>query len=290
MPEPPVQAVEPPVVPVVEPPKPTSYISEDGTFTEGWREKYVPEEIRGEKVFDRVTTIQGAFKSLASAEKMVGLDKVAVPNEASSDEVHDAFHRAGGRPDTAADYNYVKPEDFPEELWDNEFATQVQEILFKGGASKQLAEKLFNLNLETVLNATKARTEADERDFKDAESALYRDWGNAYEQNKHLGNVAIEKGSNGDAEFKERIVQKFGNDPDFIRYSSNLGSKFAEHGIPIPGVPTPGDLQKQISEESAKKSYGADYVKHGFTKEQHRSQVELVSRLYREKAESTKTG
>lgn len=269
--------------------EPVALVDSEGNLRENWRET-LPEDIRSEKVFDRVSNFEGVMKSLASAERMVGKDKVVIPNEASTEEELDTFHRAGGRPDTSKDYNFVKPEDFPEELWDEEFATQVQEILFKGGASKQLADALFTHNLSTILTATKAQTEADERDFKDAEGSLHRDWGNAYEQNKHLGNVAIEKGSNGDAEFKERIVQKFGNDPDFIRYSSNLGSKFAEHGIPIPGVPTPSDLQKQIDDESAKKSYGADYVKHGFTKEQHRNQVELISRLYREKTESTKTG
>lgn len=288
MPEPPVQAVEPPVAPVAEPTT-SPLVNATGELRDGWRDT-LPEEIRSEKVFDRVSNFEGIMKSLASAEKMVGLDKVAVPNEASSDEVRDAFHRAGGRPDTVADYNFVKPEDFPEELWSSEFAAQVQEILFKGGASKQLAETLLKFNLATTLAAVKAQADADEQDYKDAEAALYKDWGNAYEQKKHFANKAVEKGTAGNEEFKERIGKKFGNDPDFIKFASNLGSVISEHGIPIPGIPTPGDLKKQIGEEMAKTSYGVNYAKEGFTKEQHKAQVELVARLHRDLAANTKTG
>ena len=164
--------------------EPVSLADANGVLREGWRET-LEEDLREESYLKEVKDVQSMAKSVVSARKMVGKDKIAIPNEASSEDELDAFHRAGGRPDTAKDYNYVKPEDFPEENWNEEFATQVQEILFKGGASKQLADALFALNLSTVLNAVKAQAEANERDFKDTEGSLHRDWGNAYEQNKH---------------------------------------------------------------------------------------------------------
>ena len=40
---------------------PTSYIDGEGNFTEGWQEKYVPEDIRSDAVIGRVKSIQGVF-------------------------------------------------------------------------------------------------------------------------------------------------------------------------------------------------------------------------------------
>ena len=59
--------------------------------------------------------------------------------------------------------------------------------------------------------------------------------------------MAIEEGTLGNAEFKERITGKFGNDPDFVRYSANLGKKFAEGKPPsYTAIPTSSDLKDQI--------------------------------------------
>jgi hypothetical protein len=38
-----------------------SFINEDGTFKEGWRD-YVPEEYRNDKVFDRAVSVEGVFE------------------------------------------------------------------------------------------------------------------------------------------------------------------------------------------------------------------------------------
>ena len=69
-------------------------------------------------------------------------------------------------------------------------------------------------------------------------------------QKEHLANAMVEKGTKGDAEFKERLLQKFGNDPDFIEYNANIGGEFAESGS-IPKVnhaPTPTDIDAKIKE------------------------------------------
>jgi maltose-binding protein MalE len=59
----------------------------------------------------------------------------------------------------------------------------------------------------------------------------------------------VEKGIES-PEHKERLLAKFGNDPDFIRFASKVGSQFVESGavIPVTVAPTPGDIQTKIDD------------------------------------------
>lgn len=269
--------------------QPTPLVNADGELREGWRET-LPEDIRGEKVFDRVSNFEGIVKSLASAEKMVGRDKIPIPNEASSEVEWDAYYVAGGRPETAADYGLSRPEELPEENWSPELATAAQELFHKIGLSKKQAAALFEFNNNNVITQLAKNAQGAELEATTLKDGLYADWGNALEQKKHFGNVAIEQGKDSD-EHKVRVVEKFGNDPDFIRLMGNLGGKFAEAGsIKVEGIPTPADIQATIDNEIANPAYGTDYAKHGFTKAQHQAQVKKVSQLFQEKTKHTKTG
>ena len=264
-------ATETPAVPLV---------NADGTLREGWRDT-LPEDIRGNKALGRVENFEGAMRSIASAERMIGADKVAVLTEASTDAERDAFYKAGGRPETADDYAFTRPEEFPEEYYSQEYADGIQEILFRRGGSKALADELFQFNNTFTLKRIATNAQDDTLAKQTLTDGLVADWGNAFEQKKHLGNKAIEEGTGGNVEFKARLTEKFGNDPDFVRFAANLGSKFSEAGSPdIPLIPTTGDIQSQIDDAMAHKSHGADYKAHGFTKAQHETQVQKVTQLY----------
>jgi len=269
---------------------PVALVDAEGVLRDGWRDT-LPEDIRGDKVFDRVSNFEGIMKTLSSAERAFGKDKIPVPNEASSEVEWDAYYAAGGRPETAADYNLAKPEGLPDENWNQELATAAQELFHKIGISKKQAEALFAFNNNNVITQLTKNAQDAELAATALKDGLYAEWGNAYEQKKHDGNVAIEKGTEGNEEFKQRLVQKFGNDPDFIRFAAAHGKNYRESGaITAESIPTPTDIQATIDKEMAEPSYGLDYAKHGFTKAQHKIQVEKVAALYREKTKHAKTG
>lgn len=265
-------------------------VNAEGELRENWRES-LPEDIRGDKVFERVSNFEGIMKTLSSSERAYGKDKIAIPNEASSEAEWDSFYTAGGRPKAATEYDLSRPEELPEEHYNQELATAAQELFHKIGLSQSQADALFEFNNNNVMSQLTKNSQDAEAMTAELTNGLYADWGNAYEQKKHLGNVAVERGTDGNEEFKERIAQKFGNDPDFIRFAANLGGKFAEAGsVNVEMIPTPGDIQTQIDEAMSHKSHGADYVKHGFTRTQHDAQVEKVRLLFVEKTKHIKTG
>ena len=263
---------------------PTMFNAEGG-FTENWTQSLTDTALHDNPTLKSTKSVESLANQLVNAQKITGMDKdrmLVAPNEASSEEEWAAFHKAGGRPETADDYAFAKPEELSEEYYSPEQAKAAQELMHQLGLSKKQADSLFAFNNNFVIAELAKKTQDAELEATKLQDGLYADWGNAFEQKKHLGNKAIEEGTAGNVEFKTRLTEKFGNDPDFIRFTANLGGKFSEGGSPnIPLIPTTGDIQNQIDEAMAHKSHGADYKAHGFTKAQHESQVEKVSQLYK---------
>jgi len=228
----------------------TQYFGTDGALNEGWTST-LPEDIRDEKSLTSFKTIQDLAKSNVMTKKMVGKNTMVVPSETSTESEWEEYHKAGGRPDTSADYGLAAPKDFPPEFADEIFPAdriaKWQERFFKGGISKKAADNILLEFGNDMLADIQSAQQAQETQNAELLGALSTEWGAAMEQNKHLGNIAVEEGTLGDIDFKTRLTEKFGNDPDFIRYSFNLGNKFSEGKSPnLTNVPTPADHQDAI--------------------------------------------
>ena len=259
----------------------------EGNLRDGWTET-LDESIRGEKCLASVKTVGGAIKSLVNAQRMVGRDKIVRPNEASSEDEWNEYYNAGGRPENALEYGWAKPEDLPDEHWKEDEMKEIMEHYHKIGLSKKQAQEIFDYNMGKTVAMVKDKATQDELAVNKLKDGLAADWGQAYEQKKHLGNVALEKASDGNPEMKERLVEKYGNDPDLIRAFSNIGSQFAEHGVvESTNIPTPSDIQSQIDGLMKKPVYGTEYAKHGFSKREHDEALRQVNQLFEQKGKFT---
>ena len=252
--EPAVEPVTPAVESVVIPPAEAQFFGTDGVLNEGWQGT-LDESLREEKGLLSFKTVGDLAKSFVMTKKMVGANVIAVPTDISTEAEWQEYHKAGGRPETVADYGLKMPEAFPEEYYSQELADSTQELLFKFGGSKKLADALFELNNNHVLSQLKLQAQAKETAKAELKSGLATDWGAAFEQKKHLGDIAMNEAASSmvggqlivNEEFKARLVAKAGNDPDIIRAFANLGEKFAEGKPPgFAAIPTPSDLQDQI--------------------------------------------
>ncbi len=248
--------IEPPVVPPVEPPV---YFGTDGSLSDGWQGT-LDESLREEKSLKGFKNVNDIAKSFVMTKSMVGKDTIAIPTEASSEVEIEAFHRAGGRPDTKEDFNLKAPDGFPEEVMEKVFPKAKlevwQERFFKAGINKKAADQFIADFAQDMLVDLQSMKQDEEHQMSELKTGLSVEYGAAYDQKKHIGNMAIEEGTKGDLEFKTRLTDKFGNDPDFIRYSINLGEKFTEGKPPnFTNVPTPADYQTQIDEIMANPLY-----------------------------------
>lgn len=265
--EPVTPAVEPVVEPVVTPIIPTEFFGTDGVLNEGWQGT-LAEDIREEKSLLSFKSVGDLAKSFVNTKKMVGANVIPVPGDLTSESEWEEFHKAGGRPDTVADYNLKAPEGFPEATLEQVFPKARleawQERFFKGGVSKKAADLFIAEFANDMAADLQVMNQAQESEMAELTSGLATEWGAAFEQKKHLGNIAMDEAAssmvNGklvvNEEFKARLVQKAGNDPDIIRAFANLGEKFAEGKPPgFTAVPTPSDYQDQIDKLMADPLY-----------------------------------
>lgn len=244
----------------------TVYFGKDGSLAEGWQGT-LDESLREEKSLLTFKTVGDLAKSFVNTKSMVGKNTMEIPTDASSEVVWDAYHKAGGKPDTVADYNLKAPDGFPEEVVEKVFPKAKleawQERFFKAGVSKKSADQFIADFAQDVIVDLQSAKQVEEQQMSKLKTNLSVEYGAAMEQKKHLGNVAIEEGTLADIEFKERLLNiklvdgsLLANHPDFVRYSINLGSKFAEGKPPnFSNIPTPADYQTQIDEITANPLY-----------------------------------
>lgn len=228
------------------------YFGKDGTLEKGWQST-LPEGYKDEKSLLTVNDTKVLAKMFVDTKRMVGKNTIAVPTDASTEGEWDEYHKAGGRPETVEDYNLKAPDDIDVEISDmifpKERMAKWQERFFKGGISKKAAEQFIADFAADMMADLQNKQQLEKQQMDELVSGLNTEWGDAYKQKEHLGNMAIEEGTLGNLEFKQRLTDKFGNDPDFVRFASNLGGKFAEGRPPdFTNVPTPADYQTQINE------------------------------------------
>ena len=245
-------AVDAPVAdaPVIAPE--TNYFGRDGVLSEGWQST-LPEGYRDEPSLKTVRDAKVLAKMFVDTKRMVGKDTIAIPNDTSPKDEWSEYYRHGGRPDTVEDYGLAVPEGFPPEFAETVFPADKiakwQQRFFDGGVSKKAASQFIAEFANDALADIKTAKQAEEAQLGELTSGLSTDWGAAYDQKIHLGNIAIEEGTMGSQEFKDRVVAKVQKDPDLTRLLANLGSKFAEgKSANFANIPTPSDLQTQIDE------------------------------------------
>lgn len=291
--------VDPVVEPVVEPTEPVApvltgtptpvepvpvadipIVDSKGVFSEKWIDS-LNEDSEAAPMLAVFTDVQGLAKSYIRTKRLVGKDKIATPNEKSTDADWEAWHIAGGRPKTAEDYNFTRPETLPEELYNQDFATEAQKLFFQLGLSEKQSQGIFQFHNDATLLAAENEKNTREMAVQQAKEGLEKDWGQAYTQNVQNGNLALDKGTGGDKELLYNLTEKFGADPDFIRLMSSLGGQFAEHGAVLTAkIETPADLSQKIAEARGRAAYEDK------AHPEHEATVAFVESLYKERAKS----
>ena len=69
------------------------------------------DELRADKSLENIKDISSLAKSYIHAQKLVGADKIPVPNKHATEQDWDAVYKRLGRPDTPDGYKYNLPED-----------------------------------------------------------------------------------------------------------------------------------------------------------------------------------
>ena len=116
----------------------TSVLSGEQTTQNNFQD-LIPDEYRGEKSLSNFRDMGDFVKSYLSAQKIVGADKIPVPNKFATDDDWKAVFNKLGAPETPDDYKY----NFKEGEVDQELVSSFNQHAHKLGLLPQQAESLI---------------------------------------------------------------------------------------------------------------------------------------------------
>lgn len=226
---------------------PQHVANDKGEFRDGWM-AILPEDMREAPSLKNFKSVEGMAKSLLSAQRMVGADKVALLTDASSDEDRNEFFRKVGRPDKPEGYEFKKLDEskMPKGLATNrEFESAFANKAFELGLSKEQANKLRDWHNDIVLSSYKDADTLMDEQYDKAMSELQKEWGNASQANIDLANKVVVKF---DPENK-LIEQGLGNNPVLVRMFAQIGKMFSEDSLVVgEASKTPSNAQSRIND------------------------------------------
>lgn len=179
--------------------------------------------------FKDISELGKAF--IAASEKQAG--SIKIPDENSSDEDREAYHKQMGRPDTAEGYELVLPDGTPESYnLDNDRLAGYKNVFHKIGLNNNQATQLLAASVaeETAAEASYLKTINDATTA--AVEGLKTDWGDKYEANAAIAQkAAAEFGGQELIDLLDETVaggSRLGDNVALTKMFFAIGSKIAD--------------------------------------------------------------
>jgi hypothetical protein len=187
----------------------------------------VPEEYRDEKTLSKYQSVGDLAKGHVHLSRMMG-NSVKIPGEDSTDEERNDFYNKIGRPETADNYEYERP-DMPEGMAYNDDAEKAFKHLAhdQGLSQKQLGSILDFYNKFALDSQIDNKLLMDEAYFK-GEAALQKEWGmKGYDRNVAIAQRAMREMGGPELE-KLMSEDPRGSHPALIKAFYKMGLKNQE--------------------------------------------------------------
>ena len=240
----------------------------------------IPEEYREEKSLQNFNKMDDFVKSYLHSQKLVGLDKIAVPNKHATDEDWKEVYKKLGSPETADAYKYSLPEDHqvPEDT-----LKSFSEEAVKLGLLPNQADGIMKYYNEVINQGLNDQNIKAEEARKISEQELRQEFGPTFD-NKITGAKNLATATLG-ADFLNNTMladgSKLGDNIQIVKAFANLSEKLSEDDIvkgDTPEYMTTNEITKQTASLQQKGSAYWD-KKHPA----HAIAVEEVASLIRKK-------
>ena len=218
------------------------------TVSTDWKAS-LSEEIRLDKSLENIKDVEGLAKSYVHAQKLVGADKIPVPNKFATEKDWDVVYERLGRPKDASGYKYDLPEDKQiDEASLKSFSNQAHKLGLLPGQANGIVKFYNDMTSSSLQEADMIAKTARE----DGEIELKKEWGQAYNQKvSDAANLAL---SVIDKDFFNSNMAdgtKLGDHPVILKAFAELANKMGEDNITQSSGPiyqTPLQLEKEINE------------------------------------------
>ena len=236
----------------------TAEVSNDSSMLSGdpktetpntdWKSN-LSDDIRADKSLENINDIESLAKSYVHAQKLVGADKIPVPNKFATDKDWDAVYEKLGRPKTADEYKFdVKDVD---QAGLNSFKEQAHKMGLLPHQANEMV-KWYQTN-ETATLA--AKDETAEKARTESVANLKQEFGLAFDQKLKAASAMAKQYVAADVlDAPMADGSKLGDNPAIIKAFANLAEKMGEDQFVTASGPTyltPKQIDKQIGELTA---------------------------------------
>jgi hypothetical protein len=208
-----------------EPVAPTIATTNDSTPAT-WKDS-ISQEFREDPNISKFTEIDSLAKSYINATKMIGQDKVAVPNENSTDDQWNEVYGKLGRPESADKYK----------LEVNSETAQIDEGSIKSFAENAHKLGLNNKQAQGILEYYKDSMEGTAQQSRidtetaqaQSEAELRKEWGRSYDENiKRAGAIAKANMSEDILNMELKDGTRIGDHAAVIKGFANIANLMSE--------------------------------------------------------------
>jgi len=207
------------------------------------------DDVKADKSLENIKDINALAKSYIHAQKMVGSDKIPVPNKYATEDDWNAVYEKLGRPKTADGYKFDLPQDKQvDEVSLKEFSSQAHKLGLLPNQAQGMVKFYNEITAKSLQDADSKALAARETSTKE----LKQEWGQAFDQK--VSQAATLAKSVGATELLDTNLEdgtKLGDHPVMIKAFAELANKMGEDSIVQASGPTyltPNQIEKQIGE------------------------------------------
>lgn len=245
--------------------------TEEVAIPENWK-MALPEEFRNDPSLGSIVDIQGLAKSYVNAQKMIGGDKIMVPNKYDDgSQLREALHKLG-LPGDVGEYKIKAAEGVEEEKL-SEFVGKAHEI----GILPKQAEALFNHIHENEVQSATKMIEKHDRELLAEQEELKKEWGQGFQAKVDLASNAVQHFAGEDKELMEYLTSvDIGGDPKLVKFFSKVGEMLKEDGIINEAT---GNLGKTPAEAETEINSIMGNLEHPYHNSQHQSHKDALAEV-----------
>ena len=243
----------------------------------------LPEDLRTDPSLTDIKDVGNLAKSYINGQKLIGKNRIALPDEKATDEEMSAFYSQVGRPEKSDGYQFGDRPELPEGMeYDEGFETQFKDMAYQSGLSAKQAKAIYDGYHKYII--AKAETEGKTNAAQSEEwvKSLKQDFGKAYHERVDLAKRAVD--SYADDKVKGWLAQTgMGNNPMFVKMFAKIGEGLAEGKSDSSGARsftmTPDQAKQEIARYNRDSTFMQAYSSGDHTG--HQAAVDKMNSLYR---------
>jgi hypothetical protein len=209
----------------------------------------IPAEYKNEKALQNFQDMDGFVKSFLHSQRLVGTEKINIPNKFATDEDWNAVYEKLGKPKSPDEYKYNLPK---ESKLDDDSLKAFSATAHQLGLLPKQAEGIINYYNE-LANASEVDTNAKAETARtESEKTLRKEYGSAYKHRLHAAkNLA--SSTLGNDFLNNTILQdgsKLGDNPIVVKAFAELASQISEDSMiqgEAPAYMSLKEINKQIA-------------------------------------------